>query len=658
MFFAILNSVNDRRQKQLQKQIDGVISLTARGFGYVTAPELEQDIEIEPESLNTALNGDRVLVSLLSRKRDKRQQGKVVRIIRRARMQFVGVLIKEDGYYLLKPDNKKMYSNILIPERSLKNVTIKPDSKALVRIVRWENSKKNPEGEIVRILGPKGAHEVEMQAVVLEHGFDTTFPEEVIQEAKNIGKDKVIPESETRKRKDFRSVTTFTIDPSDAKDFDDALSFQRLENGNIEVGIHIADVSYYVRPGTAIDTEAQERGTSIYLVDRTIPMLPHVLSDDVCSLNPNKDKLTYSAVFELDENANVLKYWFGATIIHSDKRFSYTEAQQILNEGKGLFFEELNILNTLAEKLRNRRFSEGSISFEQDEVKFVLDKNGKPIKVTRKERLPTMMLIEDFMLLANREVAGNFHKVCKQAGLSEAIFVYRVHDVPDMDKIEELGIFLRAIGYDFETQGGEIGAKEINKLFRQVEGKPEEHLIKTATIRSMAKAVYSTKNIGHFGLAFRYYTHFTSPIRRYPDLMVHRMMKNYLAGKLPSKKEYQRYERLAIQSSQREMDAVEAERDSIKYKQVEFMKEKIGEIFEGIVSGVVNWGLYIEEQTTMAEGLVRIRNLKDDFYTLDEKHYQLVGQKTKKTYQLGDKMKVRLITANLEDRTLEWELVV
>lgn len=646
-----------RNKEKAEKEINGVISVNTRGRGYVSTQDAKDDIEIGSRFLGTALNGDRVLISILSKTQGGKRQGAVVRVLNRARMQFVGVLKKENGQCFLEPDDKKMYADILISKSKFGDLTCEPGIKVLSRITSWKTGSKNPKGEILRILGPKGTHEVEMQALVFEHGFDPTFPADVREEAEKIKNNKAIPPHEIQNRRDFRAISTFTIDPKNAKDFDDALSLHTLKNGNIEIGIHIADVSYYVRPGSAIDKEAQTRGTSIYLVDRTIPMLPHVLSNDVCSLNEGEDKLTYSAVFELDKDARIQKRWFGPTIINSNKRFSYKEAQTVLEEKSGPHQEELTALNTLATKLRKRRHEAGSISFEHDEVEFKLDASGKPLEILRKKRLDTMMLIEDFMLLANREVAENFYKLCKRLGLRDLMFVYRIHDMPDIDRIEELSIFLRAIGYEFDTKNERVTAKEINKLFKQIEGKPEEDLIKIATIRSMAKAVYSTKNIGHFGLAFRYYTHFTSPIRRYPDLMVHRIMKSHLSGKPLTKKLLRDYERLTIQSSQREIDAVGAERDSIKYKQVEFMESKIGEEFEGIITGVVEWGLYVEEHNTMAEGLVPVRTLTDDYYTHDEKHYQLVGQRTKKKYRLGDKVKMKLVRANREDKRLEWVLV-
>lgn len=635
--------------------IVGIIDITRRGVGYVSMDDFDKDIEIAPEYLNTALCGDTVEATIRSSKRDGRTQGAVQKILKRAKEEFVGTLEKENGTWFLTADDQRVYTKFAIPH--LPKEKLSPGHKAFITLKKWDDPRVLPDAEVCKVLGPKGAHETEMQAIVLAQGFDTKFQNSILEEAQHIADRREISQDEIAKRRDFRNITTFTIDPYDAKDFDDALSIQTLKNGDIEVGIHIADVSHYVIPGGAIDTEAKERGTSIYLVDRTIPMLPEVLSNDVCSLNPGEDKLTYSAVFVLDKHAQVKDKWFGETIIHSDKRFTYSEAQETLDQKNSAFYQDLYTLNTLSGKLRAARHEEGAISFETDEVKFELDEKGVPLRVFKKERLDTNLLIEDFMLLANREVAKHFHDLCKRSGLQEAMFVYRIHDVPDPEKIDELGIFLRAIGYEFETKGGEISGQEINKLFTQIEGKPEESLIKTATIRSMAKAIYSTKNVGHFGLAFRFYTHFTSPIRRYPDVMVHRIMKSHLGGKKLSKKELAEYEYLTIQSSQREVAAVEAERDSVKYKQVEFMKEKIGEKFEGIITGVVDWGLYVEEVTTKAEGLVKIKDIKDDYYVVEQKKYRLVGEKTKKKYSLGDKVNIKLVAANLEDKTLDWVLV-
>jgi ribonuclease R len=636
--------------KKDQKHI-GIISITRRGVGYVAVDNFKEDVEIDPENLGTALHTDTVEMALGDKKRG-RQQGIVVRIVKRARTRFVGVLEEKDGKILLIPDDRRMYTPLHV-DAGVDTL----GQKALVELTKWDSVKSMPQGKLIRTLGPAGTHEVEMESIVLEKGFDTHFPSEVEKEAQRIKEHDSLTDEEVASRRDFRDVTTFTIDPEDAKDFDDALSVRFLENGDVEVGIHIADVSYYVTPGTELDNEAQERGTSIYLVDRTIPMLPEVLSNDLCSLNPEEDKRAYAAVFVLDSNAHVKESWFGSTLIRSDKRFTYEEAQKVLDEGNGPFLKELRMLNSLAEKMRGKRAQKGSIAFEQDEVKFKLDKDGKPLAVFRKERFDTNLLIEDFMLLANREVATYFNTLCKKSGLTEPVFVYRIHDIPDTDKIEELALFLKAVGYEFETNKGEVTGKEINRLFKQIEGKPEKDLIKTATIRSMTKAIYSTRNIGHFGLAFEYYTHFTSPIRRYPDIMVHRIMRSHLNGEPLSKRELQKYEGLAIQSSQREVAAVEAERDSVKFKQVEFMKEYVGETFDGIVSGVTERGLFVEETKTKSDGMIKVRNMKDDYYTLDEKHYRLVGQRTKRTYSLGDRVRIRLIDANLKEKTLEWTLV-
>ena len=633
----------------------GIVSVTARGVGYLPAEGYEQDIEIPKEWLNTALNRDTVEVMVHPEKKNERIQGEVLQVLSRARMEFVGVLERENGLSFLKPDDRRMYSNIVIPTSEIGD--IKNDTKVLVRIIKWDDPKKNPEGKIVTVLGKKGEHETEMRAIVLEHNFETQIPEDVEAEALEIGKNREITKDEIAKRKDFRNTTTFTIDPVDAKDFDDALSFRRIDESTFEVGIHIADVTHYVRPGMAIDEEARKRGTSIYLVDRTIPMLPEVLSNDVCSLNAGEDKLAFSAVFELDKKGTIKSRWFGRTIINSNKRFTYESAQEVLTTGTGDFAKELQTLDLLARELRAKRFKEGSIAFETDEVKFELDENMKPIGVRVKERLETMLLIEDFMLMANREVAEFLYTHSKKGGVRETIAIYRIHDVPNEEKIDELGIFLKAIGYDLNVRHGKVSPKDINRLLAEIKGKPEERLIQTATIRSMAKAIYSTKNVGHFSLAFRYYTHFTSPIRRYPDMMVHRILASHLDGSKIPEEELAEYGRLAIQSSAREIEAVSAERDSIKYKQVEYMKEHVGEVFEGVITGVTDFGLFVEEKKSKAEGMVRMRDLGNDYYVFERKKYAIVGERTKKAYQLGDPVKIKLIEANLDQKMLTWTLV-
>jgi ribonuclease R len=447
-----------------------------------------------------------------------------------------------------------------------------------------------------------------------------------------------------------------TIDPHDAKDFDDALSIERLPNGNISIGIHIADVSHYVVEGGALDKEAKERATSIYLVDRVIPMLPEILSNDLCSLRPNEDRLAFSAVFELTPNADVVDAWYGQTVIHSNKRFSYQEAQQVLDDGQGEYFDELTTMMELGRKLRARRYKAGAIAFEQPEVKFELDERGVPIKAYKKDRIETMMMIEDFMLLANREVPEHIHELRKKRD-KEMPFVYRIHDKPDPDRIEDLAIFVRALGYDFETENGSVDAKAINELMKAVEGKPEENLIKTAAIRSMSKAIYSTKNIGHFGLAFKFYSHFTSPIRRYPDLLAHRLLRKHLDDVTISSQVAGILETTCIHASNKESEATTAERDSIKFKQVEYMMNKVGDEFDAIITGVADWGIYVQEQEALCEGMVKLSSLKGDFFEHDAKNYRVKGQKTGKAYRLGDPVKVKLVRADTEDRQLDFEMV-
>lgn len=644
-----------KHRKDPKTEVEGIISINRRGTGFVAHTDFDDDIEISNRHLNTALNGDTVAVKVLPHQPGKRVNGEITKVVSRDRTNFVGTIEHGDKSIFFKPDDARMYKDILLPDSDARNIG--PGIKVYIKMLPWTDSRKMPEGEIIKILGPKGEHEVEMQSIICEHGFDTKFFEEIENEAKRIAKQKAITDEDTKDRRDCRGITTFTIDPHDAKDFDDALSIQTLENGDIEVGIHIADVSHYVQPHGLIDTEARKRATSIYLVDRTIPMLPEILSNDVCSLVPNEDRRTFSAIFILSPNAEVKKKWFGETIIHSNKRFTYEEAQETLNHKKGLLYDELNTLNVLSKKMRQKRASKGAMVFEQDEIRFELDDTGKPIRIIKKKRQDTNLLIEDFMLLANQEVAAYMFKLGKKAGKKDAAFVYRIHDAPDPEKIEELGIFIRAIGYDFDTKGGIVSGREINRLFKQIEGKPEEDLIKTATIRSMAKAVYSMKNIGHFSLAFKYYTHFTSPIRRYPDVMVHRIMKSHLKHEPLSKKELSDYDRMTIKSSQREIEAVKAERDSIKYKQVEYMQDHIGEKFDGVINGITEWGVYVEELETKADGLVRIGSIKGDYFTVEPKKYRIVGEKTKKKYALGDKVKIELVGADLESRQLDFKFV-
>lgn len=645
---------SSRNEGKKDRLIEGIIDVTSKGVGYVANPKFDQDIEIPHERLNTALNGDAVLVRLSPSRRAGRQQGEIIKVVERATWEFVGVLREVNGQWRLFPDDRRCYVQFVIPAKRARGA--KENYKALVRLTKWKKAADDPEADIIELIGQKGVHETEMRAIVLSHGFATGFPEAVVRESEDLGKRRAIPEEEVLRRRDFRTVPTFTIDPSDAKDFDDAISVRTLPDGRFEIGVHIADVSHYVRPGSAMDKEARKRGTSVYLVDRTIPMLPEILSNDICSLLPGEDRLTFSAVFVLTREAVVKERWFGQTIIHSHKRFAYEEAQRVLDVGEGPLYEELSVFQKLGRRLKEARLKAGAIDFGQTEVKFKLDESGKPIAVVKKERLESMMLIEDFMLLANRAVAEYINTLPTKGG-NPPLFVYRIHDVPDPERIEELSVFLRAIGYDLRHAQGLVKNEDILNLFSQIEGKPEEELIKIATIRSMAKAVYSTKNIGHFGLSFRYYTHFTSPIRRYPDVLVHRILKSHLHGEPLAEKESALYERLAIDSSEREIDAVEAERDSIKMKQVEYMKDKVGEVLDAAVSGVSQWGIFVEDSATKAEGLVRLRDMRNDYYVFEKQNYRVRGERTGVTYSLGQRVKVRLVRADLESRTLDFILV-
>ena len=638
-------------EKENKNILEGIIRVTGKGVGYFPAPDESDDFEVQPDNLNAALNRDKVKIEILDKELLGRKQAQVVEIVERHKTEFVGILEKADAGFFLVPDDKRMYRDIFVPADKANGG--KAGEKVQVRITEWEDASKSPKGEVVRIIGKAGEHNTEMLGIIYESGFEVDFPPEVEQEAK-AWKTKYEKEDKSKDRKDFRGATTFTIDPADAKDFDDAISLKSLENGDFEIGIHIADVSHFVVEKTALDKEARKRGTSIYLVDRTIPMLPEVLSNDLCSLNANEPKYAFSAVFIMDKNAKVKERWFGRTLIESDKRFTYEEAQEILDKKAGVFYDELKTLNDLAYKLRTEKFKNGAIEFETEEVKFELDAAGKPIRVYKKERKDTHKLVEDFMLLANREVAAHMHTVNNG---SRAAFVYRIHDAPDREKIVNLATFVKALGFELKNKDGETTAEDITRMLHSVEGTPAEMLVKTAAIRSMSKAVYSTTNIGHFGLAFEYYTHFTSPIRRYPDLMVHRLLQRFLVKGRIEQDEMIKYQRLCEDSSEREMEAAEAERASIKYKQVEYMQGHIGETFDAIVSGVSEWGIYVEEVNTKAEGMVKLRDMKDDFYELNEKLYAIVGKKTGKKFSLGDKIRVKLIASDPERKTLDFTFI-
>ncbi|MES2668148.1 MAG: ribonuclease R [Patescibacteria group bacterium] len=642
---------------------EGPITIIKTGKGFFTFDPNEEDMFITGEHLGGAFPGDTVKVQFIGNDTDRktgkeRPAGKVIEVIERSRETFVGKLVenKEENLIMMVPDWKKMYVPFVVKGESLPL-----GQKVVIRFKGWNEHQPYPWGTLEEIIGPAGEHETEMRALAMSQGFRSDFPPGVQTEAtyleehgKQMLADGASEGVAAGTRKDFRGTPTFTIDPFDAKDFDDALSVKTLENGNYEIGVHIADVSYFVRPGTQIDAEARKRATSVYLVDRTIPMLPHILSTDLCSLNPNEDRLSMSAVFELDSQAGIVSRWYGPTVIHSDKRFTYENAQEVLTNQEGEMLDELNILKMLADQIRARRTAKGAISFDTPETKVLIDETGKPTDIVLKTRIDTMLVIEDFMLLANEAVAEFLSSEVKKKKESS---IYRVHDKPDADRIETLSQFLKVMGYDLPVLAGKVKGDDMNKLLKQVEGKPEEYLIKTATLRSMAKAVYTTRNIGHFGLAFEHYTHFTSPIRRYPDLLVHRLAKHFTVEGTFTNEEKAELDLLATHSSEREAAAVEAERDSIKMKVVEFMSEHVGEEFDAVISGVSDRGLYVELKETRAEGMIRVREIGDDYFVYDEKRYRLIGERTKVEYALGDPIRVRLVAARLPERELDFEII-
>lgn len=648
------------------KTYDGTIAVRGKGIGFFIRPDQtkdEEDILIISDNLGLALDGDIVKIEMLPKVNGNRQEGKVLEVLESANAEFIGVVKtseNEKREMYLQPDNHRIHIRpVLIGATELDE-----GMKVVVEISSWTSPNIAPIGKIIQTLGKAGDHETEMQAIIRSGGFSENFSEDVTKAGQDLyaRKDEIFASAindtkgENPIRRDMRDVTTFTIDPADSKDFDDALSFKKLDNGNYEIGIHIADVSHYVKEGNVIDKEAHERGTSIYLVDRVIPMLPEVLSNDLCSLRPNEDRLAFSTVFEMTSKAQVVGEWYGQTIIHSNRRFSYQEAQEVLDEQSGDNLDALNTLMSLGKIFRKKRYEDGAIAFEQPEVKFILDDTGKPVDVIVKERLETMMMIEDFMLLANSKVSEYVDRLSKFKN-HPTTFIYRIHDSPDPDRINDLAIFVHALGYEFKVDNGDVDAKTINKLLTDIKGSSEEDLLKVATIRSMAKAVYSTKNIGHFGLAFVNYSHFTSPIRRYPDLMAHRMLRKYIDGEIIGPKTMAEYERKALHSSEREVFAVRAERTSIKYKQVEYMLDKIGEEFDGVITGVTKWGIYVQEKNSMADGMVRLANIKGDYFKTEPSKYRIKGEKTGATYTLGQQIRVKLMRADLEERQLDFEII-
>jgi ribonuclease R len=644
-----LSPIQAEKQKKVGPFVTGRVDMKQTGKAYVITDELLEDVRISSGNTGRALHNDLVKVRLFPKRKDHKMEGEIIEILDRTRTTVVGTVQLSKNFAFLIPTSKTMPADIFIALEDLNKA--KDGDKAIATITEWKAPAKNPHGKITKVLGRPGENEVEMHAILAEYGLPAVFPEEIEQEAERIPLD--ITKEEVSKRLDCRDIITFTIDPDDAKDFDDALSVKKLEDNLWEIGVHIADVTHYVRPDNPINKEAEARATSIYLVDRTIPMLPEKLSNYACSLRPNEDKLTYSAIFTMNDKAKVIKTWIGKTVTCSDRRFTYDEVQHIIEQKKGEFLEEIELLNMLAKKLRANRMRSGAIDFDRKEVKFRLDESGKPIDVYFKEQKDAHKLIEEFMLLANRSVAEKIGR--KRGNNKPKTFVYRIHDIPNMEKLNTLSNFVSKLGYKIKVDTRKNIADSLNNMLERSQGRGEENLIETLTIRSMAKAVYSTVNIGHYGLAFDHYTHFTSPIRRFPDMMVHRLLFAYDNG--ADSASQQKYEDACKHSSDMEKLAQDAERDSVKYKQVEFMSDKIGQTFEGLISGVSKWGIFVEIKENKCEGMVRLRDMEDDFYSLDEDNFQVIGHNKRKKYKLGDAVTIRIKRADFLKKELDFELV-
>jgi len=632
------------KSNRRQQELTGVVDHVSSRFAYVRLGNDQPDIFIKARDLGSAVDGDTVNLVIFPTRHGEHQEGKVTGIVKRNRTRFVGKVELSKNFAFVVPDYRKMHTDFFVYPENINGA--KAGDKVIIEVSSWAQDDKKPEARIVEVLGKAGENEAEIHSIMAEFDLPFRFPEKILNESKKIEED--ITKEEIKKRWDFRQVTTFTIDPEDAKDFDDAISFRKLDNGNYEIGVHIADVTHYVRPNSILDQEALNRATSVYLVDRTIPMLPERLSNELCSLRPHEDKLTFAAVFEIDDKIKIKKEWFGRTIIHSDVRFSYEEAQVILEKGQGELADELRILNDIAKKLRKERFKKGAVNFETTEVKFKLDEKGKPLAVIPKVRKDAHKLIEEFMLLANKQVATFVYNIKK--GKERNTFVYRIHDYPDPEKVKNFSVFARQFGHKMNVDETSISSS-LNKLMSEIEGKPEQNILEQLAIRTMAKAKYSTDVKGHFGLAFDHYSHFTSPIRRYPDMMAHRMLQHYLdEGKHLNKNEY---EEKCVHSSEREKRAADAERASIKYKQVEFMASAEKKVYEGLISGVTEWGIYVEIIETKCEGMVRLADMTDDFYEFDERNYRITGRKNRKVYTLGDRINVRVKKTDIDKRMID-----
>lgn len=647
--------------KASKKVLTGSIDFTSMGTAFVSVDPNAPDVFIPAKKTKDALQGDLVKVVLQQRSSGRRQEGEVSEVIKRARTQFVGTIRTNPKFCFVIADNNKIHVDFYV--RNGDQLGAKDGQKVLIELKEWKAGEQNPTARVINVFGFPGEHKTEMHAIMAEYGLPEKFPDAIEYEAKKIPTE--ITVKEIKNRKDFREVTTFTIDPVDAKDFDDAISIKKVRPGTWEIGVHIADVSHYLQEGSTLDKEAVQRATSVYLVDRCIPMLPEVLSNFVCSLRPDEEKLCFSAVFEMDEEANISSHWFGRTIINSNRRFTYEEAQTIIETKTGDFAEEILTLDTLAKKMRAERSRKGSIFFDKAEVKFNLDQEGKPLGVFFKTQKDAHKLIEDFMLLANRTVAEYLAtgKVRLQNGAEETkekpgkenaknLCVFRIHDIPSDEKLSDLSTFVSRFGYDFQIGNKNKVAASLNKLLVDVKNKKEQGMIELLAVRSMPKAIYTTKNAGHYGLGFKYYTHFTSPIRRYPDVLVHRLLEARLQGKTFSNQE--QLELLCKHSSDMERMAAEAERASVKYKQVEFMSDKVGQSFDGLISGVTEWGIYVEIIENRCEGMIKARDMQDDRYVFDEDNYRYVGRNTGKVYALGDKVKVMVKNADLLKKQLDY----